>query len=157
MKNFLYIFGASLATLGTCTAAPADTAEVLEARKKSFDCNDKLVVVAFSKYPSLASSLCSSYVSATTTTVVLVSFVPDPGAPHQHSRLELPKPQSLIPCSYRRRTSGVYKHTHAANTNHDDRTADGYDVSFGSCPEDRSRFATFTCADIVRLVLRLSR
>ena len=75
MKNFLCTVGTSLAVLATCAAAPADVAEGLEARKKAFDCKDKLVVLVFSKYSSLASSLCSSYVPATTTTEVVVSCI----------------------------------------------------------------------------------
>ncbi|KAF7503564.1 hypothetical protein GJ744_003637 [Endocarpon pusillum] len=73
MKLSLYGIGALLAALTTCIAAPTDVPEDPEAKKKTFDCNDRLVVKAFSKYPSLATSLCSSYVPATTTTEVVVS------------------------------------------------------------------------------------
>jgi hypothetical protein len=73
MKTFPHIVGALLAAIAACTAAPADGAEGLEAGKRAFDCKDKLVVIAFSKYSSLASSLCSSYIRPTTTTEVVVS------------------------------------------------------------------------------------
>lgn len=73
MKSFICTLGALLAALATCVAAPTDAAEGLEARKKAFDCKDKLVVLVFSKYSSLASVFCSSYVPATTTTEVVVS------------------------------------------------------------------------------------
>lgn len=73
MKPILYSINALLVAIISCAATPTDAAERLEARKKSFDCEDKLVVNAFSKYSSLASSLCSSYVPATTTTEVVVS------------------------------------------------------------------------------------
>lgn len=73
MKPILYSINVLLVAIVSCAATPTDAAERLEARKKSFDCKDKLVVNAFSKYSSLASSLCSSYVPATTTTEVVVS------------------------------------------------------------------------------------
>jgi hypothetical protein len=73
MKTFPYVIGALFTAIATCAAAPADGAGGLVARKRAFDCKNKLVVIAFSKYSSLASSLCSSYVRPTTTTEVVVS------------------------------------------------------------------------------------
>ena len=78
MKNL--VIGALLVAfatpiLATPIVAVANVDGVEGHEEGNIDCNDKLVVAVFSKYSSLASSICSSYISPKTATTVVVSHV----------------------------------------------------------------------------------
>ena len=91
---------AAFATPGLATPINAVADDVESLKERNFDCKDKLVVAVFSKYSSLASSICSSYIPAKTATAVVVSHIPPTWTQHGGSKQESPSQHALSPSPY---------------------------------------------------------
>lgn len=76
MTTLICIIGILLAAVAAPVLAVPHVNDAGGLEARNVNCNDKLVVEIFSKYSSLASSFCSSYVPRRTATTVVVSTKP---------------------------------------------------------------------------------